>query len=355
MFRADASTSIGTGHIMRCLTLANRLMELGAEVSFISKESPGHLCDYVESKGYLVHRLSDAGGHLPQNKNLPEWEKDSFQTIERLQLYKGLIDWLIVDHYALDMQWENKMRSYVKNIMVIDDLANREHDCDLLLDQNYYDNLEVRYTGLVPANCESLLGPKYVLLRPEFRIARRNLRKRDGQVRRILIFFGGSDATNETSKALKSMKHFANSDIKFDVVVGSSNPYKEQIQTQCKELLNAVYYCQVNHMAELMAQADLAIGAGGTATWERMYLGLPTLTVITASNQVETTMALAKLGTLWNLGWYNHVSEDLLSGMLQRAIDNPSELIQMGDKAMKLMDEGLLEPETHIARKIIGG
>src|SRR5690606_26558309 len=132
--------------------------------------------------------------------------------------------------YSIDIQWELKLRTYVNRIMVIDDLANRRHDCDLLLDQNLYENMEQRYMGLVPETCKLLLGPRYALLRPEFREARKKLRPRDGTVRRILIFFGGTDPTNETLKAIEAVRLLNCSDIEVDVVVGAKNPHRDLIK-----------------------------------------------------------------------------------------------------------------------------
>jgi len=219
--RADASVQIGTGHVMRCLTLADELRGRDAEIVFVCREFAGNLCGYIEEKGYVVHRLpvSDApdqgvGADLKHAAWLgADWQTDGGQVEEIIKRLAAPLDWLIVDHYALDERWEEYLRPYVKKIMVIDDLADRAHDCDLLLDQNFYENLESRYDGLVSAWCKKLLGPKYALLRPEFREARKNLRKRDGHVKRIMIFFGGSDPANETTKALEAIRMLKRPDI----------------------------------------------------------------------------------------------------------------------------------------------
>ena len=178
VIRADASTSIGSGHVMRCLTLAHRLKkEKNAKVVFVMRVLPGNLIDVVEKQGFEVLKLPPAN----QKYSLSGYglwltvpmEVDAQQTIEILQHYLqdhgcNAVDRLIVDSYALDEQWEQVLWPYCNEIMVIDDLANRRHDCDILLDQNFYLNKDVRYAGLVPEHCKMLLGPEHALLREEF-------------------------------------------------------------------------------------------------------------------------------------------------------------------------------------------
>ena len=371
--RADASTQIGTGHVMRCLTLAGDLKLLGMEVSFISRVLPGDLCDYVESKGFKVYRLNTV-----ENRDGDYWEwltenwlEDARKTQEILlkqvtdraditninineersglnktftdpadttnissriaaELFSaagssskaGLSLNLVVDSYALDSKWEKYQRPYVGKLMVLDDLADRPHDCDLLLDQNYYRNMDRRYEGLVSSACKMLLGPQYALLRPEFHQAKKDLRKRDGKVRRILVFFGGSDTTNETKKVLQAIQQLNRPEIAADVVVGATNPHREEIKQICSVMPNTTYHCQVENMAELMAAADLAIGAGGTATWERLYLELPTIAIAVAENQVETLEALGEVGMVWYLGKNNGMPLKSLVNKLKDLFSN---------------------------------
>ncbi len=187
VFRTDASINIGTGHVMRCLTLADELRLKCTDINFICREEPGNLVRYIENRGYKVHQLP---GEI-------DIETDRKLTNKILSKCETKSDWLIIDHYDIDISYESPFREHVKMIMVIDDLANREHDCDLLLYQNYSQN-EGRYNGLVPEDCIHLLGPEYAILRPQFQKARGNLRKRDGGVNRILVFMGGADSKNIT-------------------------------------------------------------------------------------------------------------------------------------------------------------
>jgi UDP-2,4-diacetamido-2,4,6-trideoxy-beta-L-altropyranose hydrolase len=220
---------------------------------------------------------------------------------------------------------------------VIDDLADRRHDCDILLDQNYCDNLEDRYENLLPDHCLRLLGPKYVLLRPEFLLERRRLRKCDVNVRQMMIFFGGSDPSNETGKALQAIQLLGKTDIAVDVVVGAGNPHQDQIRQLCSRIPGACFHCQVDNMAELMAGADLAIGAGGTAMWERCYLGLPSLVVVVADNQLESVLASAGAGAVINAGTKERLQPEELGYHLNELISRPDLLKNMSNNALKLM------------------
>ncbi|MEH6873424.1 MAG: UDP-2,4-diacetamido-2,4,6-trideoxy-beta-L-altropyranose hydrolase [Candidatus Competibacter sp.] len=340
--RADASIQIGSGHVMRCLTLAEALRERGAEVHFVCRDLPGHLGGVLADKGYLVQWLpapAAEGAAIPAHTahsawlGVP-WAVDADQTRERLTGWPE-IDWLIVDHYALDRAWESRLRPLVKRIMVIDDLADRPHDCDLLLDQNLYEGMEQRYAGLVPADCRLLLGPRYALLRPEFRKAREQLRQRDGVVRRILVFFGGADPTNETAKALRAIQRLERPDIAVDVVVGAANPHRAEIEALCAELPNASFHCQVANMAELMARADLAIGAGGSTVWERCALNLPSIIWVVAENQNKSIEYLAKSGLLISIGNYEEVNIKAISTNISSL--NKELLIEFGNKSKEIM------------------
>jgi len=346
VFRVDSSIQIGTGHLMRCLTLADVLYVKGATISFICRELPGNICDFVEKKGFHVHRLPYIKARCDNNNQSSEhtqwlgvsWEEDAKQTKAILAKEDRAIDWLIVDHYALDRQWETLVRPHVEKIMVIDDLADRSHDCDLLLDQNLYENMETRYKGLIPNHCPKLLGPKYALLRSEFREARKYLQQRDGNVKRILIFFGGSDPTNETSKALEAIHLLNLSDIAIAVVIGAANPYKEQIKHLYRTMSNITFYCQIENIAQLMVNADLAIGAGGTTTWERCSLGLPSIVFSIAHNQEAITKHAAQAGALINLGTAYKVTVEQLAQTLKHLIKKSDTLCSMSAQGLQLVD-----------------
>jgi UDP-2,4-diacetamido-2,4,6-trideoxy-beta-L-altropyranose hydrolase len=345
VIRADASVQIGSGHVMRGLTLADALRERGAEVHFICRDLPGHLGGVLADKGYPVHWLPAAvadGAAIPAHTAHSAWlgapwELDAEQT-QAVLAALGNVDWLIVDHYALDRAWESRMRPLVKRIMVIDDLADRPHDCELLLDQNLYEDMEQRYGGLVPADCRLLLGPRYALLRPEFLEARKTLRQRDGVVRRMLVFFGGADPSNETAKALRAIQRLERPEIAVDVVVGATNPHRAEIEALCAELPNASFHCQVAHMAELMARADLAIGASGVSTWERAALAMPSLLIAVAENQRRVAEDLAVAGGCLYLGQAETVTVDHIQQLLTFLCANHFLARAIGVRASEFVD-----------------
>lgn len=341
--RTDASFTIGSGHVMRCLTLADALRAHGAEVTFVCREHPGNLNDLLRSKGYSVAVLPGAmndfatsGEPVAHPPGLGvTWEQDAGDTISALN--GAQCDWLLVDHYGIGAEWERTLRAHAARVMVIDDLADRPHECDLLLDQNLFDDMQVRYDGLVPPGCRRFLGPRYALLRDEFIEAKRTLKKRDGIVRRILMFFGGSDPTNETEKALLALKQLHCPDIHVDVVVGSTNPNGDRIKGLCAAMPNVSYHRQIANMAELMAQADLAIGAGGSTTWERCFLGLPSLVVVVADNQHVPARAADKAGLACYSGTSDMITASVLAKAIHKIIQQPSTLIEMSDLCLSFM------------------
>lgn len=326
--RVDASLDIGTGHVMRCLTLAGYLSKQGHTVHFICRELTGHLCDFIEENGFEVLRLPSCGVLNENNWNLSPYLKllgvslrvDAKQTMEILK--QEIVDVLVIDHYAIDESWERNFRDVSKKIMVIDDLANRKHDCDLLLDQNFYENYPSRYHSLVPKQCKCYLGPRYVLLRQEFHEQWKKQSIRNGPVKRILIFFGGIDRTNETRRAIDSFLRLERGDIQVDVVVGRENPHIKELKRIYQRYDNLHFYCQVSNIAELMGQADLAIGAGGSTTWERCYLGLPSIVWSIAENQEEICKGLGRKKIIKYLGNKEMVEESSIEKQLIDMINN---------------------------------
>jgi UDP-2,4-diacetamido-2,4,6-trideoxy-beta-L-altropyranose hydrolase len=307
VFRADASVQIGTGHIMRCLTLADELTRQGHECRFICREHEGHLGELISSKGYELTMLrADCGTKLDSlgNGNTTyadwlgaSWQQDAEQAVEALTPLSA--DWLIVDHYALNAGWEQKVAKAVGRIMVIDDLADRNHECALLLNQNLGRNAS-DYDTLVPQDCQRLIGPEYALLRPEFaELRERSLKRRARpELKRILIFLGGVDRTNVTGQVLYALAETAlPKDTHLDIIMGSAAPYLNEVRQQAARLpFKATVSVNVSDMAERMCLADLAIGGVGSTSWERCCLGLPAFLVVLADNQRPAANALSASG-----------------------------------------------------------
>lgn len=315
---------------MRCLTLATELRSKGAEVWFISAKLPGAMDEIVSQKEYKTF-------WLPNPTNSEAWQQDAAETAEIIKSHCGKADFIVIDNYKIDCEWESLLRPFTSRIMVIDDLANRKHDCDILLDQNYLPNMHQRYSGLAPQECRFLLGPSFALLRPEFTDFARSKRQRDGSIREILICFGSSDFVDQTTKTMLALEDLKTRTIAVNVVVGISNPHKAKIKALCDSTPNARFHCQVENMAELMNSADLMIGAGGSSAWERCLLGLPSITIVIAPNQSEITEELAHKGATWNLGCYKRVSEKVLATAIRELTENRDVVQKMGIKARNLI------------------
>lgn len=317
VIRTDASTEIGSGHVIRCLTIAHLLKKHDIDVYFMMQEVPGNLIDYVAKQGFR-----------------------NITTLESANLY-------IIDHYNIDEGWEQKLRVYTKKIMVIDDLANRSHDCDLLLDQNVVPQFETRYEGLISAHSVRLLGPSYLIMRDEFIKARQNMPDRTGKVKKILVFMGGTDPTDETSKILRALQETTTKFETIHVVVGNGNVHKEYIQAICTER-GFYYHCQIDYMADLMLQVDFSIGAGGSTTWERCYVGLPSSSTIVADNQRIATEYAAELGAVWNIGWHENITVATYIDLLNKLSEDTSFLKQMSVKGLQLTaSKGQPNPWLH--------
>jgi len=328
VFRADASLQIGTGHIMRCLTLADALREQGAECHFICREHLGNLIEHIRGKGHKVHALAYA---LPVEANLlainklpteshlahSHWlgaaqEQDVADCVALMSDLHP--DWLIVDHYALDVRWETALQPYYRKLMVIDDLADRAHVCDLLLDQTFGRNPD-DYKSWIPLGCTLLCGSQYALLRPEFAALRKySLERRENpQLEHLLITMGGVDKDNATCQVLEALRHCAlPANCHITVIMGTSAPWLSEVRQQAVQLpWPTEVRVNVSDMALLMADSDLAIGAAGSTSWERCCLGLPTVMVVLADNQKTAAALLEQAQAVLMLSLGTNLATDL--------------------------------------------
>ena len=304
--RVDASHAMGTGHLMRCLTLADGLRARGAECLFLCAEHDGTAARLLNGHGLArlpAEPALDAGGPLGAEREAAA-RRDAQSTRERLAAFRA--DAVVVDHYRLDADWERAVKGDAR-LLAIDDLADRDHACDLLLDQNLFDAPESRYRDRLAPGCRPLLGPDYALLRAEFRRAREGMARRDGRIRRIQLFFGGTDPTGDTIKALHALSGLV--DVELEVIAGAANPRLDELRRICAEEPRIELAVQVEDMARRMARADLAVGAVGAAYLERCAVGLPTVAVVTADNQREVAEVLARRGAIQSLGWHEGVDE----------------------------------------------
>ena len=343
-FRADASLAIGTGHVMRCLTLADALRMHGAQSVFLSRDHVGHLHQVVQARGYPLLSLGgrDEAPAEPSTTPYVNWlgvdpQCDADDTRTRLA---GLsVDWLVVDHYGLDAAWEHALRPVCGRIMALDDLANRNHAVDALLDHNL-GKAEADYETLVSASCKLMLGPRYALVRSKFSALRAESLSRRGQgrLRKLLVTMGGVDLENATGALLEALNQWRPSvDLEVTVVMGPTAPWRDQVVQQARRLsFPTEVLVNVQDMEDLMHDADLAIGAAGSTSWERCCLGLPTLQLVLAENQRPIANALSRAGAA-------HLLEraDLgasLGTVIDQLVRDPAQLLCMSSAAAKVVD-----------------
>lgn len=345
LIRTDSSHNIGIGHVMRCLVLAETLRDQGHLVTFMCRELPGNINFHIESKRFSLISLPYNEYQQALLSTYPLYQQwlgeirniDLQQTLNHLARINPL-DWLIFDHYGLDLSWESEYRNYTKKILVIDDLADRKHDCDILLDQNYYQDPSLRYHNLAPDHCNTLIGPHYALIRSEFIKARKNITSRRKKVQRLMVSLGGSDKHNGTEKILIGIQHLNRDDIHTDVVLGATSPNKNIIHEFCATHKNFSFHCPATNMAKLMLNADLAIGSGGSTTWERCCLGLPSLVVNIADNQNEIIRQGLSIGIFDYLGEIHTLQEYTVTEKLNDIIYKTDVLQAMSNNGMRLVD-----------------
>ncbi len=307
LFRVDSGLHIGTGHVMRCLTLANALQARGVEAIFLTRTHTGHVVSALAAAGYRLETMpGNTGQPYGAHPSPPahaawleaDWRSDAAQT--RATLQETGADWLVVDHYALDQAWQASAMSEHVRLLVIDDLADRPHRASVLLDQNF-GRSAADYAGLVPAGCELRIGPANSLLRPEFaRLRPAALARREAMVvpERLLITLGGIDLHNATGLVLDALAVSPRAfGLKITVVLGESAPHLAAVRTQARNMpMHTDVAVNVSDMADRMVLADLCIGAAGSTAWERCALGLPTLQVVLADNQISAASHMADDG-----------------------------------------------------------
>lgn len=350
VFRADASLDMGTGHVMRCLTLADAMREQGYACHFICREHPGNLIEFIRAQGHQAYSLTcppmvvnscskDDGSSLAHAAWLAASQhEDAVACQELLEQIKP--QWLVVDHYALDSRWEQMLKPYYGQLMVIDDLADRSHQCDLLLDQTFGRSAE-DYTARVPANCNVLCGTHFALLRPEFAKMRMQSlqRRKNPEVKHILVTMGGVDSANTTGSILDGLDKADLPDgCEVTVVMGTSAPWLDSVRQQAASTsYPTTVLAGVSNMARLMTDSDLTIGAAGSTSWERCCLGLPAVMLVLADNQELVAAGLQAAGAVVVLP-----SADAIDVELPRAINGllaePFRMERMSAAGARLVD-----------------
>lgn len=323
LFRADARIDLGTGHVMRCMTLAHHLRADGWEAAFATVGESMRLC--------------------PGLSDFPLFELSRSATVEEelAVATRGAFDLVVVDHYERDANLETELRRSAK-VFVIDDLANRAHDCHVLMDQTP-GRQPVDYVHCVPEYCRLLLGGDYALLRPEFSELRaESLSRRDGltEPRSLLVTCGGTDHKGASLLVIDAL---AETQYPFEVtlVLPSVSPHfhaaREKLANWSHPSTVALVD-RVSNMAELMVATDIAIGAGGTTSWERCCLGVPCLNLKIAENQVFVNQVLRQSGAIIDLGDVESLSPGAVARNLDALAQDTARLRAMSVAARNQID-----------------
>lgn len=310
VFRVDGSAALGSGHVMRSLTLADELERRGAEVRFVSRTLPGDYRGLVESRGFRVCALPGrditAGAVERTGQVTSAALEDAGETIAALSGDRP--DWLVLDHYMLDREWEQQLRPHARAMLVIDDYLHRRHESDVLLNQNWYGEGAVDGTAYGSSPGRHLDGPRFAMLHPEYVAARKHVTGKRCGIHRILVFFGGSDPTDETAKALEALSYPEFSTLHVDVVVGANHPNPAALARMASQRPGTTLHAPLPSLAGLLARADLAIGGGGTTTWERDCLGVRSIVTTLAENQERIAAALHEAGLITLVGAAGNVA-----------------------------------------------
>ncbi|NSX08980.1 UDP-2,4-diacetamido-2,4,6-trideoxy-beta-L-altropyranose hydrolase [Pseudomonas lini] len=334
MIRVDASSLIGIGHIARCLTLAKVLRKQGAHVAFACRLLPGHRLDRLRADGFETFALPERyPGEDPQQaiESMLPWEADIAALGQALESHPAF-DWIIADHYGLDHHWQTAARRWAPRIAAVDDLATRQYSVDLLLNQNLSGTPEA-YASLLTPDCQTLLGPRFAMLRDEFCCPAIEVKPR---ARRVLVNFGGFDAAMQTHHAMLALADFH--DLEIDFVAGADNPAWEQMQSLAEYRPNWRLHSFVCDFYRLMSEVDLFIGAGGGTSWERAAMGLPTICIAVSNNQQANGEVMAASGAHVFMGNREQVSVEQLRQAIGFIVGNQGIRQSLAERSRQLVD-----------------
>lgn len=330
--RVDASQVIGSGHVMRCLTLAACLAERGAEVVFACRELPGHLLERIAGQFSVVRLPAQYAGEAAALSPETPVPTQADLTALQEQLAGRVFDWCVLDHYGLDVEWERQATTFARYLLVIDDLRTRSHCCDVLLDQNFHGGAEA-YGGAVQ---QRLFGPHYALLRPEFAQHRAVPRPAvTGATPRLLLFFGGG-ATG--AHLLQVLPELADLDVAIDVLSSAANATLLSLPERLQSDERIRLHIDSREVAAVMQGCDLYLGAGGSITWERACLGLPGIVAAVSDNQKAICLANQEKGFDHYLGAIEDVAPGSWRTALLAALNNPEGLAARRRNAAALVD-----------------
>jgi len=347
-FRVDASVQIGSGHVHRCLALAQAFRSRGVESVFIHREHEGNLRALIESRGFRVYALPtplpDYRG--PADADYGSWlgVPESIDAEESSEVLRAVgAQLVIVDHYGLGRGWEGFIRPHVEQVVVIEDLPDRPHSSDVIIDQVGTRTHRANRLGPPHGPEMTLAGPHYALIDATFSWARR-LATRRSDVGRILVFFGASDRQGLTEHALRVLSEPLFSRIHLDVVIGINASRGSNVERLAQSRGRTVLHESQRTLAPLMLRADLMIGAAGMTSWERCTLGLPSIAAIVAENQQRGAALLVAEGAARSMDLRTPDEavpadfEQRLRNELRELLAEPTCLPAMSDSAFRLTD-----------------
>jgi len=338
VIRVDASSQIGVGHLLRCLSLANKLFELGFAIVFV--------CNGLTEKTYTPihkskHRVLFFSLDNISKSNISEnydWQNDAKLTIELLISNNIKTDLVLVDHYQLEKKWENQLKHYCDIIVVIDDLFNREHQCNLIVNQGVSDN---NYDNLVPANCLLLIGPNYALISDEYFVYReKSIRRKNEETNQkltVVVFFGGGNNNKLFNWILPILAETVITNISFKIVSSLPLVLNSESLSCLEDDHRFELLCGLNGIYDLLANSDFAIAAGGVSTWERCSLGIPTLVIQTAENQQDNIQFLLKNNIGIKIDWQKS-DNSAVQMLIEKFVSSSSMRKDMSDRAYMKCD-----------------
>ncbi len=316
-FRVDASLIIGKGHVARCLTLAKELKERGVRVIFICRNLLGGMKEEISREGYAICLLKSKNKKEFESKSDPahahwlgvSWREDAEDTSKIL---KECVEWLIVDHYGIDYRWHEVLRNKTKKILVIDDIADRKLDCDVVINQTYPYHMDM-YQDLLPATSIQLLGTHYAILRQEFSNIRTKAiqeRKKQKKLERILLVLGGGQQGCELTALVLSelLEYEGFNHVVFDVVLSYGDKENREIKKTVTRAKNVNWHENTNNISKLMKNSSISITSAGGTTWERICLGVFSFVIVTAEHQKKIARTLCDRGYEVCLGEYSNYS-----------------------------------------------
>jgi UDP-2,4-diacetamido-2,4,6-trideoxy-beta-L-altropyranose hydrolase len=329
LIRADANAQMGTGHLMRCLALAQAWQSQGGEAIFVTVCDSEGLLQRIRGEGFQVVELQ---------KTYPdpdEWDATS----RVLAAYPEA--WVVLDGYHFDPAYQRRVKKTGHSLLVIDDMAHLDHYyADVVLNQNIH-------AAQLDYSCEPytrlLLGTEYVLLRREFWSWREWEREIPDVARKVLVTLGGGDPDNQTLKVIRALQEVDVEGLEAVVVVGGSNPHWEELNSAARVVPGVRLVRNVSNMPELMAWADVAITAGGSTCWETAFMGLPNLVLILVENQREVAEALDNYGLGLSLGWHKKIRVSSLAKTLKQVMYDSARRAKMSEKGKYLVDGAGIE------------